>query len=346
MDNLDAKIMLVDDSPMMLMSIEKLLSSMGFDIFIYQEPQKAIEMAEIVMPDLVILDINMPGINGFDVCKQLKSISSISDIAIIFISGVSTQEYIIKAFESGAVDFITKPFLFEDLTARVLTHIKIKKKVDFLNNLLKDSFHELYAPLGVIESSVEIIKNKSGTSTYLERIALAVKSLQSTYKDIYYALKNEQVAQDLKTIELGHYLNQQASSYEALAAIKSMIIEIQSPSKDMYIQMSDSALDRIVSNTLANAIKYGKAGSIITIVFGEIGKRVFFEVKNLGVISESKELVFKRHFQGSKASTGLGLGLDIVKSICINYDIDIDLSTDDKSTTFRYIFSEKVSCNM
>lgn len=332
----DAKIMLVDDSPATLIALEKSIRHFGFDSFVYQDAQAALDMANIILPDMIIVDINMPNMNGFEFCQEIKKNRLLQDCAIIFLSASSELRQIQRAFDVGAVDYINKPFLLQDLHARIMTHLKLKKRVDTLNDLLKNSFHELYSPLGVIESSISIMEAKNGRSPYLDRIELAVRSLQSTYKDIYFSLKNDGMEDNKQYINITEYLQQQTTMFELLANAKEMTIDFKAKQKDLTVLLPEPAIERIISNTISNAIKYGKTKSTIDIFAYQKENYTCFDITHLGLLKESMDSVFKRHFQESSNSLGLGLGLDIVKTICSKYSIKIEVLTSESSTTFRY----------
>lgn len=122
----DGKILIVDDVPANIRVLAESLKN-EYQIFFATDADKAIEVAEKQSPDLILMDVNMPGINGFDACKILKSKPGTSDIPVIFLTADTNNESIVRGFNAGGVDYITKPFGKEELTARVKTHIELKK---------------------------------------------------------------------------------------------------------------------------------------------------------------------------------------------------------------------------
>ncbi|TGE32062.1 HD domain-containing phosphohydrolase [Desulfosporosinus sp. Sb-LF] len=120
-------IMIVDDTPQNLKLLETMLGEEGYRISAFLDGAMALKAAAKKPPDLILLDINMPGLNGFEVCEQFKADQKLADIPIIFLSAMNEVTDKIKAFQSGGVDYVTKPFQFEEIHARVKTHLNLRR---------------------------------------------------------------------------------------------------------------------------------------------------------------------------------------------------------------------------
>ena len=134
-------ILIVDDEEANLQLIGKILQNLDVDITLASSGKEALKLLESLVPDLIILDIIMPSMSGFDVCRKIKSRKSTSEVPIIFLSAKADSEDIIKGFDIGARDYITKPFIKEELVARVETQLNIiinEKKIKNLNNNLEE----------------------------------------------------------------------------------------------------------------------------------------------------------------------------------------------------------------
>jgi two-component system, sensor histidine kinase and response regulator len=118
-------IMIVDDNPTNLKLLEDMLMEQGHEVRSLPGGRLALAAAMDTVPDLMLLDINMPEMTGYEVCQRLKSTENLSDIPVIFLSALTETEDKVKAFQSGAVDYISKPFQFEEVHARVETHLKL-----------------------------------------------------------------------------------------------------------------------------------------------------------------------------------------------------------------------------
>lgn len=132
-----AKILIVDDSRVEIKIMRKFLGT-EYDIIEAVDGQSAIKMATATMPDLILLDIVMPGMDGFSVCKVLKSQPTTADIPVLFITAVSNSQDIVKGFEVGGQDYITKPFYSQELCARIKVHLDLKKSREVLLGYAKE----------------------------------------------------------------------------------------------------------------------------------------------------------------------------------------------------------------
>jgi signal transduction histidine kinase len=135
------RIMIVDDTPENLTLIKNMLNDRGFDIYVLPSGPLALRAAEKIVPDLVLLDITMPEMDGYEVCEHFKKDPRLSDVPIIFLSALTDASDKIKGFQAGGVDFITKPFQFEEVHARVMTHLKIRnlqQRLEYKNTHLQE----------------------------------------------------------------------------------------------------------------------------------------------------------------------------------------------------------------
>ncbi|MFH1152955.1 MAG: response regulator [Pseudomonadota bacterium] len=119
-------ILTVDDNPQNIQLLGKLLSDNGYDVGIAQNGSQAMNFLKKDKPDLILLDIMMPGMDGYQVCEKIKTNISTRHIPIIFITAKTETSDIVKGFEAGCVDYVTKPFNSTELLARVKTHVEMK----------------------------------------------------------------------------------------------------------------------------------------------------------------------------------------------------------------------------
>ena len=128
-----SKILIVDDIPENVEVMANMLKILGANLFFATSGSQALSIAAVKKPDLILLDIQMPGMDGYTVCKQIKLNQETKDTPIIFLTAKTEAEDLIMAFESGGVDYITKPFNIAELTVRVKTHLELKKTKDFIS---------------------------------------------------------------------------------------------------------------------------------------------------------------------------------------------------------------------
>lgn len=158
-------ILVVDDTLASLKLVTDILIKEGYAVRPAASGEQAIASVEAELPELILLDAKMPGMDGFDVCKQLKASQASRDIPIVFLSAFTDVEERIKGFEAGAIDFITKPFQREELLARVRTHLELSRlqtrlemMVELRTNELKDSNEKLVHELTERKKTEEELK--------------------------------------------------------------------------------------------------------------------------------------------------------------------------------------------
>ncbi|HEY9701339.1 MAG TPA: response regulator, partial [Allocoleopsis sp.] len=145
-------ILVVDDMPPNLHLLCSILEYEGYATIFTNRGKQALELVKQANPDLILLDLMMPEMNGLEVCENLKSDPNTRDIPVIFLTASNEKTHVLKAFQIGAVDYITKPFMNEELLARVHTHLNLKKS----NNQLKQTLSELIEARDVALESVQI----------------------------------------------------------------------------------------------------------------------------------------------------------------------------------------------
>ncbi|HET7833259.1 MAG TPA: HD domain-containing phosphohydrolase [Gallionella sp.] len=148
------KILAVDDTPASLKLLSTLLKEEGYDVRSAINGELALRAATADPPDLVLLDIRMPEMDGFEVCRRLKSHSATSDVPVIFVSSLSETEEKVQGFKLGAVDFVTKPYQREELLARVHTHLELNRLRNHLEDLVVERTSELRASEKKVRASL------------------------------------------------------------------------------------------------------------------------------------------------------------------------------------------------
>lgn len=148
-------IMIVDDNPANLKLLDDMLRQHAYEVRSFPLGRLALLAAEQEAPDLILLDVNMPEMNGYEVCERLKSIAPLSGIPVIFISALNAIEDKIKGFQSGGVDYVSKPFQFEEVHARVETQLKLRRAQRAEHELLEKTL------AGAVETLWELVQLSS-----------------------------------------------------------------------------------------------------------------------------------------------------------------------------------------
>jgi signal transduction histidine kinase len=143
-------ILIIDDDPNNLAILAGCLEDSDFTILVAEDGESGLERADYARPNLILLDVMMPGIDGFETCRRLKAAAGTKDIPVIFMTALSETEYKVKGFESGAVDYVTKPYQRDEVLARVGVHLQIRELTSDLrqaNELLEKRVEKRTAEL-------------------------------------------------------------------------------------------------------------------------------------------------------------------------------------------------------
>ena len=333
-------VLIIDDKIENLKYLNEILKEEDYQIKASTDHLFAINSSKINPPHLILLDIKMPNISGFEVCALLKKEELLKEIPIIFISALDDIESKVKALSVGGVDYITKPFEKEEIKARIQTQLKLFEKKQTIEKLLqqqdfflKKIIHEMNTPLSVISLNVDNLEAKLGPKDNFVAIKASTKSLSSIYNDLYYLIKKEKKIQEKKEINLVRFLSSRIMFFDELANIKNIDITLDIL-HEFSIFIDENELERVVDNTISNAIKYCFEDSCIDIIL----EKDFIEIIDFGIGIEDTNSIFSAYYQQKNENIGLGLGLSIVKEICDKYNIKIEVNSKQNKTSFKYIF--------
>ncbi len=181
-----ADILIVDDAPENLDVLERLLKGRGYTTRPVRDGARALEEVAAKPPDLILLDIRMPGMEGYEVCRRLKEDARLREIPVLFLSALDDTTDKVKAFHAGGVDYVTKPFQFEEVLSRVETHLKIRslqveleKHSCHLEDLVAAQVREISdSHLATIFALAKLAESRDGdTGAHLERVQVFCRLL-------------------------------------------------------------------------------------------------------------------------------------------------------------------------
>ena len=191
-------ILIVDDTPANLGVLVETLGDAGYHLMVAEDGEEALAQTEQTQPDLVLLDVMMPGIDGFETCRRFKAREATRDVPVLFMTALNETADKVKAFAAGGVDYITKPIEHEEALARVRTHLTLRQLRRELEEQLavKERFmriagHDLRNPLCLILMAGELARRKSGAEPevvkYVESInesATQMRRIIDTFLDL------------------------------------------------------------------------------------------------------------------------------------------------------------------
>lgn len=345
------KILLVDDIHENLQVLFQLLSRQGFEVLIAEDGQTGLDIAGDELPDLILLDIMMPDMNGFEVCAQLKVLEQTRDIPIIFMTALSDINNKITGFNLGAVDYITKPIQHEEALARIRTHLtmqKLKKALQESNkNLLErhqelatkneelktkndqlDAFsymvaHDLKNPLNLILGMTDIVlkRHPELDQESTDQLQSVIRAGQQMFEIIESLLLLARVGQQ-KIESTPMNMNEiiQQVEYRLSHLFKQHGGQLQKTTTWPTALGYAPWVAEIWANYLSNALKYGGRPPKITIgATLQDDKKIRFWVRDngKGLNEEAKAKLFNpfTRLADTMDAEGHGLGLAIVKRI-------------------------------
>jgi len=333
-------VLIVDDEPENLVILSQMLNSANLNIFVALGGKKALQRVDEQSFDLILLDVIMPDVDGYSVCKSIKNNYQTKDIPVIFISVLSSTEDKLKGFSYGGDDYISKPVIQKELLARVNLHLHKRVIFKSLKQLLKKSYHELYNPLFIINTSLEMQNIKHGSSRYTDAIGVASKTLQLVYDDFYYCLSDSKQEESVVSINLFDFVKSRVVFFNSLLITRNLIVDLKFTQESM-IEMRKVDLLRVIDNTLSNAIKYAKSASEIYINIASDDIYSSFECKNSGSVIKDTKKIFDKGYRESYEQIGMGIGLEIVSTICHKYKIQTEVISNNSTTSFLYKIPKK-----
>ncbi len=354
-------ILIVDDVPANLKLLSDILKCEGYKTRPVPSGELALLAAESEKPDLILLDIMMPGIDGFEVCRQLKENPGLKDIPVIFISTLGDTFSIVKALATGGVDYINKPFQAEEVKARVNTHLRLYQQTKELQglNATKDKFfsiiaHDLRGPFnGFLGLTQVLAENLSDfTMPQLQDMLYAMKnSASNLYNLIVNLLEWSRIQRGLVTISpetfplLPKISEILSITREALSA-KEIKVSLDIPS-NLLLFADINMFGSIMRNLITNAVKFTpKGGSIVVSAQPNSTNSIRISVKDTG-IGMSSDLLGKlfrldgnTSRKGTEGELSTGLGLILCKDFIEKHGGEIwATSEEDKGSVFSFTIS-------
>ena len=338
----EATVLVVDDIPKNIQVVGAVLAASGYDVMVANSGAEALLRVEVQKPDLILLDLMMPEMNGVEVCQRLKSDERFSDIPVIFLTASTEISNLQECFDAGAVDYVTKPFNAAELKARVRTHLELKFAQDQLreysaklqnlhnekNEFMSIAAHDLRSPLSNIYSSAKIIltepeMKRVEVEEFLTMITSTSEHLMKIVQDLldFNAIDQGRVKIDLLPCNLVTTAESLVASYRTKAAVKKQNLHFESSSSEVYVLADESRLLQCLDNLVSNAVKYTPHGNNIwvRVLNDAVAPRFEVQDEGPGLTEEDKQRLFGRFARLSAQPTGgessTGLGLSIVKKI-------------------------------
>lgn len=330
-------ILIVDDEPDNFDVIEAFLNEKNYQLYYVSSGQEAIDSLEAFKPDVILLDVMIPGMDGVEICQHIKALPQWQAVPIIMVTALTAKEELARCFQAGADDFIRKPVNGVELRARVHSMLRIKKQYDDLQTLLKSQeemlrlradmsdmiVHDLRNPLTNILLASALF-NKTGLSEKqlkkLSQISRAGEQIKMMIDSLLLMAKIESGKMFLNPIatdvsDLGKAL---VTDFELIAEEKRIVLVSELPDPGQLITLDPVVFRRIVENLLSNALKFSPYGSQVQLKIDyppESRVRVQVIDVGQGVSTERQQQIFEKFEIGNllKETSQIGLGLAFCK---------------------------------
>jgi signal transduction histidine kinase len=326
-------LLIVDDNPTNLGVLTEYLEQQGFDILSADDGYAGLEIAQLAEPNMILLDVMMPGIDGFETCRRLKAEQKTQHIPVIFMTALESTQDKVNGFKVGGVDYITKPVEQEEVLARITTHLRIQaltydlqqshkellqsEKMASLGRLVAGFAHELNTPLGIAIGSASALQEESKKiNKLMEKEEVDVdellSALDSIDKGFDLTLSNleraanlvtsfkrtaiDQTSDEVRTFNIYEVINDTINTLHNRFKQTDIAIEVDCPNK-IKIKSLPGALEQILTNFLINSLIHG-----------------FEEGQKAGSIKITVQLE-KEHLHLEYADTGRGIAPENLSKI-------------------------------
>ena len=363
------KILIVDDVVSNVLLLKILLTNEKFQVCTANNGTSCIEMAKKEHPDLILLDVMMPDISGFDTAVILKKDDETKEIPIIFLTALNTPADLVHGFQVGANDFLTKPFNKEELVMRVMQQISLvaaKRIIEKQNAELRATLsnrdkmysviaHDLRSPMASIRMVLNLVVQSSSPESVGPELYALLDQANRESEEVHDLLDNllkwtksqtgrlNVVIQDL---DLNDIIPGVVDIFEMIAQTKNIKLELQGADQKLVVTADNDMLKTVVRNFMSNAIKFSPEGSSIEIIIQKEGDFAKVSVRDhgVGIAADRIETIFHKGetTYGTGGEEGSGLGLQLCQDFArkIGGDCTVE-SVEGQGSTFSVLIPLK-----
>jgi two-component system, sensor histidine kinase and response regulator len=332
---MDGLIFAVDDNPTNLQIIRVILKNAGHRVETFSTGETFTEALKERVPDLILMDIIMPDINGFDLCARVKQLPGLKEIPILFISALDDHENRVKGLQTGAVDYISKPFNKDELLARVHTHLELlhltrqlQAKIDENESLVRIMSHDLSNYLQVNLSIIELLFFTGMTDGKLTRFLETMHDMSIKMKELIDNIRNLIAIEsgkrniELQPVSLVEAIGNAGLVFQEKLRAKrlSLLVEPDPIPPDCSVMAEPITFQNtVINNLISNAIKFSYPENAIIIKLRRVGSLYEIRVIDHGagmppeVLTSLFDSRKKTSMRGTSGEEGTGFGMPLVK---------------------------------
>ncbi len=357
----EARLLIVDDNPTNIQILASLLGPKGYLISFAEDGFQALEHLRQEACDLVLLDIMMPGISGLEVCAEMQKDPGLARIPVIFVTALHDQETLLKAFQAGGVDYLTKPFIAQELLARVQIHLRLRYSENRLRSLLamrelmmSSLSHDLRGPIGTLATMLELILQQpmppERSEKMLTSLALSARRTYDLLEDLltWSQAISDELPFHPETLDLRPLAQECLDVYRIQAESKQISLKLEL--LDEQLIFADANLVRtILINLLGNAIKFTPAGGKVSLEVERLPNQICLLVCDTGLGAPAELLRQLERNQpivsrpGTRGEKGTGMGLKICQEFAARHGGRIEIRPVSPGSCFGLVLPQPQS---
>lgn len=334
-------VMVVDDQEANVSAVGGLLARDGFDVAPCLSGKEALAGIAADPPDLLLLDMRMPGMDGFEVLEAVRANEATRELPVIFLTADHERDSLVRAFSAGAVDYVTKPFVPEELLSRVRAHTGLKRALDHVQRLAQERqesleliAHDLRNHFTNVLFSADMLASRHSdapSARLVESIRGAADTGLLFLEAVLDQAAGEARGEAVEPLPATQLVQEAVDSHAGRARDKGMRLELQLE-PGLLVRGQRLALVHVLQNLVSNAVKYAPPGTVVTVKAATHGGKARFLVIDQGPgIPEAEQGELFRRFAklsnrptGGEDSTGLGLSLAKQKARAMGGDLWYD----------------------
>lgn len=339
--NLAGNVLIVDDTPANLDVLSSMLESSGCVVRPAISGEVALKAVRVHLPDLILLDIMMPGMDGFEVCRRLKADPELRDIPVIFISALDEVFDKVTAFEVGGVDYISKPFQVAEVLSRVQTHLRLREMQQRLQaqNHELEAFshtvaHDLKNPVSSLVGALSLLREDAVQLSEASRQLLSI-SIDSVYRMnniidellLLSSIRKEDIVTE--PVDMEDVVERALDRLDFM--IHEYEAEIMLPDSWLVAAGHAPWIEEVWANYISNGLKYGGQPPILQLGADAASQgmiRFWVKDNGAGLDMEAQSKLFAEFSRLDKVrAQGHGLGLSIVRRIMEKLDGDVGVES-------------------
>ena len=332
---------------MNLILTSKILESFYYEVALADGGQKALDMIDEFAPALILLDISMPEMDGYEVCEIIKANEKWNNIPVVFLTANTLTDDLVKGFQKGGVDYITKPFKSEELIARVGTHMELaqKRREIIEMNESRDKLysiiaHDIRSPLSAIQQTIDAIDQgyidvlSDDFKEIIHHLSIRTKETSTLLTSLlqWTRMKDKKVVIDPRLMDISILLSSCIDLLMPNAESKKITFQYELMHENVWCD--EVSMHTVFRNLISNAIKFSHEGGVIKIDTVREDDRVLVSVSDqgIGMTSEVVDKIFNKNKHYSSSGThneqGTGLGLMLVKDFVQKNKAELEVASE------------------